>query len=189
MTVSAPTTDNYAAGLLTGIAAVQALVNAPTNQAVKAAQIAQLNALQIQAVDHFMGTYWVSADQILATIAIPAGGPKAWATEIARLQGLIAIRQAQVNALIAAGAPVSPVGNEAAQYSTSYPPPMKGYPLTLPDADLYHLQQTLVDFLMTTNIVQASTILATMVGAQTYPYNGYVSNYTYYQYPVEVDSY
>lgn len=176
--------------LLNEIAVVQttlalSMAASPNSQALAA----RLNQLQIQAVDYFMGSFWVSADQILATIPIPAGGPVTTTKEITRLQGLIAIRQAQVNTLIAAGIPVSPVGNEAPQYSTGYPPPMSGYPLTLPDAVLYALQQQLVDLLMTTGIVQASTILATMTGTQTYPWNGYASNYTYYQYPVEVDSY
>jgi hypothetical protein len=167
--------------LLNAIAAVQTLVNAYANPAAQASLLNELNRRQIEAVNYFMGSYWVAADVILATISIPSGGSLATRNEITRLQALITNRQNQVNTLIAAGIPVSPVGNEASQYSTAYPPPMSGYPLTLPDSQLYSFQMQLVNLLMATSLIPASQILSTMTGTQTYPWNGYISNYTYYQ--------
>lgn len=163
--------------LLNGIAAQQALVNAPTNQNVKASQLAQLNALQMEAVDYFMASYWVSADQILATMPPPTTGR--FGGYVSSQLTSIATRAAQVAALIAAGTPVSPIGNLAPQYSRAYPPSNSAYPLQGPDVFLYGLQTQLVDFLMATQVTPAWQILATMTGAQTWPYN-YVSNYTWY---------
>ena len=54
--------------VLNAVAAQQAVVNAAVGPFVTAAQ-AQLNLLQIEAVDYFMQSYWVAADQILATFA------------------------------------------------------------------------------------------------------------------------
>lgn len=72
MTVQAPPTDPAGAALMAQIANVQSLVNSARNERVKSAQIQLLNSLQEQAVDHFMATYWLSADSILAAIPPPA---------------------------------------------------------------------------------------------------------------------
>jgi hypothetical protein len=163
--------------LLNAIATLQAAATAaPSNLSLAAA----LNAAQIAAVDYFMASYWVSADQILATFApIPVNskvGPFITASLAA-----ISARAATVAALVAKGLPTITLGNQAPQYSVAYAPPNAGYPLTTPDVFWYQLNTQLVDFLMVNGILSAATILSTMTGTQTYPWNGYVSNYTFYQ--------
>src|ERR1035437_9950386 len=179
------TTNPQAVGkgqsLLDAIAVLQALADAAPNPGQFLAAKAQLNLLQIGAVDYFMGSFWVSADQILATFSpLPfAGKNNAYITS---QLALISKRAALVVALVARGPLPITIGNEGEpQYSRSYPEPMAGYPLTDPDTCWYQLQMQLVDFLMTMGVVPASLILSTMTGAQTYPTNIYTSNYTSYQ--------
>ncbi len=179
MTVSAPTADSGGAAILANVAAVQTLVNAAANPAVQSLLLQQLNALQTQAVDHFMATYWVSADQILATI-VPPTNSRYGAYVTAQLAAISA-RAAQVATIVAAGLPAITMGNVAPQYSVAYP-------LTrVPDTYWYMLQVQLVDFCMANAIVTASQILSTMTGAQTYVFH-YVSDYTFYQSDIEGQS-
>lgn len=161
-----------------------AIANTTQPQAV-ANLNAALVAAQVAAVDYFMQSFWVSADQIIAQMATAPTDLRVISRKelsdansfVNRQLALIAQRQAQVTAAIAAGTPtVNPL-----QYSVAYPPPMAGYPLTLPDAVLYQLQTQLVDYYMAKAILPASLILSTMTGVQTYPWNGYESNYTEYQ--------
>jgi hypothetical protein len=183
MTVVAPTIDVAGAALLVGIAAVQTLVSSGQNLVALPAMQLQLNALQMEAVDHFMATYWVSADSILA--AMPPPTNSRYGPFVTAQLAAITARAAVVAALIARGPLPITMGNQAPQYSRSYPEPMAGYPLTLPDTRLYGLQMQLVDFCMALSILPAAQILSTMSGVQTYPFNGYVSNYTSYQYDID----
>ena len=160
--------------VLNAVAAQQAVVNSAP-PAFIAAAAAQLNMLQIEAVDYFMGSYWVSADQILATFSPLPSAPKYNAYITAQLNA-IAARLAQINQTNPAQySQVITQGNEAPQYSRYSPP----YPLTPPDTYWYQLQTQLVDFLMENGIVLASNILATMTGAQTYAFD-YNSNGKYF---------
>ncbi len=150
--------------VLNAVAAQQAIVNAAPNPIQLAAAQAQLNLLQINAVDYFMGSYWVSADQILATFVLPTTGR--YGSYITSQLAQIAARLAQINQVPAQYSQVITVGNQAPQYPAYMPP----YPNTPPDGYWYALQTQLVDFLMTHGIILASTILSTMSGNQTYPF-------------------
>ena len=166
--------------VLNAVAGVQATVNAaPASSVQLAASLAQLNLLQIEAVDYFMQSYWVAADQIIATFLAPA--VNATATYITALQAvngskfgayitaqlaMISARAAAVAALVAKGLPTSTIGNQGVpQYSIAY------LPYQVPDTYWYQLNTQLVDFLMVTGILPASLILSTMTGVQTYPFN------------------
>ena len=151
--------------VLNAVAGLQAIVNAAPNPIQLIAAQAQLNLLQINAVDYFMGSYWVSADQILATFVLPTTGR--YGSYITSQLAQIAARLAQINQVPAQYSQVITVGNQAPQYPAYMPP----YPNTPPDPYWYQLQTQLVDFLMQTSIVPASLILSTMTGAQTYAFN------------------
>lgn len=173
--------------LLAGIAATQALVTAAKNPASQNALQGQLDLLQVEAVQYFMGSYWVAADQIIANTTVAAAitlwgmGSPVRDQHLAELLARIVSRQAQVNILVAAGTPsLETTGVQPTQYSVAYPPPNSGYPLTSPDVKLYALQTELVNYLMQKAYVLAATILSVMNGAQTYDWNGYTSNYTRY---------
>jgi hypothetical protein len=169
--------------VLNAVAAQQAIVNTAPNPIQLAAAQAQLSLLQINAVDYFMGSYWVSADQILATFSPLPSAPKYNAYITAQLNA-IAARLAQINQTNPAQySQVITQGNEAPQYSRYSPP----YPLTPPDTYWYQLQTQLVDFLMENGIVLASNILATMTGVQTYPFT-YNTNGQYFSDSTEGDS-
>ena len=151
--------------VLNAVAGLQAIVNAAPNPIQLIAAQAQLNLLQINAVDYFMGSDWVSADQILATFVLPTTGR--YGSYITSQLAQIAARLAQINQVPAQYSQVITVGNQAPQYPAYMPP----YPNTPPDPYWYQLQTQLVDFLMQTSIVPASLILSTMTGAQTYAFN------------------
>lgn len=167
--------------LLAAIAATAALSFG--NQAIAASLATQLAELQIEAVRYFMNSYWVSADQIIANTTV-AAAITLWSPRDKRLADLlarIATRQAVVNTLVAAGTPSTVgTGMQPSQYSVAYPPSNSAYPLTSPDVKLYSLQVELVNYLMQKAYVTAATLLATMTGAQTYPWNGYASGYTWF---------
>ena len=150
--------------VLNAIATLQALVNsAPLNLSAAT----QLNLLQINAVDYFMGSYWVSADSILSTFS-PLPTNSKYGSYITAQLNAIAARLAQINQTNPTQYSQALVyGNEAPQYPAYMPP----YPNTPPDTYLYQLQTQLVDFLMANGIVLASNILSTMTGAQTYAFN------------------
>ena len=168
--------------VLNAVAAQQAVVNAAVATFVAPAA-ARLNLLQIEAVDYFMGSYWVSADQILATFSPLPSAPKYNAYITSQLNA-IAARLAQINQTNPTQySQVITQGNEAPQYSRYSPP----YPLTGPDTYYYSLQTQLVDFLMTTGTLPASLILSTMTGVQTYPFT-YNTNGQYFSDSTEGDS-
>ena len=169
MTVVAPTTDPPGAAILAEIAAVQATIAANPKVAAQYAQT--LNALQEQAVDHFMATYWLYSGIVLNTMlglqTVPVNLLVAYNAQVAA----IATRTTKVAAIVAAGLPVITMGNEAPQYSVAYP-------LTqVPDTLLNQLQSGLVDWCMANSIFTAGMVLAACTGAQTYTFN-YVSGYT-----------
>jgi hypothetical protein len=174
--------------LLNAIAAIQTTLN--TISATATQQRLALGvtraALQVQAVDYFMGSYWVSADQILATfstsLTVQACG-RYYGYVQSQLTA-IAARLAQINQTNPTQySHVITMGNQEPQYSRYSPP----YPLTPPDTYWYALQTQLVDFLMATGIVPASLILSTMTGVQTYPYT-YNTNGQYFSDATEGDS-
>ena len=72
MTVTAPPADIPGAALDAQIAVVQALVTANKNPLVLYQNQQLLNSLQMQAVDHYMSTFWLAADVILASYSPPA---------------------------------------------------------------------------------------------------------------------
>ena len=151
--------------VLNAVAAQQAIVNAAPNPIQLAAAQAQLNLLQINAVDYFMGSYWVSADQILAAFA-PIPVNSRYGAYITAQLAAIAARLTQINQVPPQYSQALVYGNQAPQYPAYMPP----YPNTPPDGYWYALQTQLVDFLMTQGIILASTILSTMSGNQTYPF-------------------
>jgi hypothetical protein len=157
--------------LLNQIAAVQAKVSASTGY-FQAALSAALGALQIEAVDYFMGKFWVTAASILATVA-PVRVDAHAAKALVKI-GLVA-------ADLAAYVPPSnaPVGEEF-QYSVQYVP-------TFLQQKLNELQTQLVDYYMATGAMLASNILSTMTGVQTLDDNGqpvvYLGTYTWYGLP------
>lgn len=171
--------------LLNAITALQTAIANTTQPQAVANLNAALAAAQVAAVDYFMQSFWVSADQIIAQMATAPNDkrvmPKKGDAYVTAQLALIAQRQAQVTAAIAAGTPVA----NPLQYSATYPPPMSGYPLSLPDAVLYALQTQLVDYYMAKSYLPASLILSTMTGTQTYPWNGYTSDYTSYQWYID----
>ena len=151
--------------VLNAVAAQQAIVNAAPNPIQLIAARAQLNLLQINAVDYFMGSYWVSADQILATFVLPTTGR--YGSYITSQLAQIAARLVQINQVPPQYSQALVYGNQAPQYPAYMPP----YPNTPPDGYWYQLQTQLVDFLMATSLLPASLILSTMTGAQTYAFN------------------
>ena len=171
--------------VLNAVAAQQAVVSAAVGPFVVPAA-AQLNLLQIEAVDYFMGSYWVSADQILATF-----GASLTASLCGKYYGFVTTQLAAIAARLAQINQTNPTqysqvitqGNQAPQYSAYMPP----FPLTPPDGYWYQLQTQLVDFLMATGIVPASLILSTMTGAQTYPFT-YNTHGQYFSDSTEGDS-
>ena len=179
MTVTASpndTTDIYGQGVGKGTQVLAAVATAQTLAATAKEPFltsvrAQLNLLQIAAVDYFMGSYWVSADQILATFE-PLTVPAKYAGYVNAQLAAIAARLVQIDQTNPTQYSQALVyGNEAPQYSAYMPP----YPITPPDTRWYQLQTELVDFLMTHGIVLASQILSQMTGTQTYPFT-YNSN-------------
>lgn len=151
--------------VLNAVAGLQAVVSGASPAFIVAAK-AQLNLLQIEAVDYFMGSYWVSADQILATFAPLPVNNKYGAYITAQLNAITA-RLAQINQAPPQYSQALVYGNQAPQYPAYMPP----YPNTPPDGYWYALQTQLVDFLMANGIVTAGSILATMTGNQSYAFN------------------
>ncbi len=151
--------------VLNAVAAQQAIVNSASSAFIITAA-AQLNMLQIEAVDYFMGSYWVSADSILSTFS-PLPTNSRYGSYITAQLAMISARLAQINQVPPQYSQVLVIGNQAPQYSKYMPP----FPLTPPDTYWYALQTQLVDFLMTTGVILASTILSTMTGVQTYAFS------------------
>jgi len=150
--VVAPPLDTAGAALLSSIAQLQTVVTAAKTPAIQPALVAQLNALQCQAVDHFMATFWLQAASILSTMI-----PVRVDTRATSMKAVILSVQNQYNAAVAAAL------------------------VTAPSLFTYlnMLQTELVDYYMNTAAFTAASVLSTMTGAQSQPYN-YISNYTFY---------
>jgi hypothetical protein len=150
MAVTAPPLDTAGAALDAQIAGVQALVNqtSPANAAYPA-YVAQLNLLQVEAVEHYMATGWLNAAAILTVYKAPStdgafGGPLTQ-----RVNFLEAFVFFQYNK------------------QGGWTPVVQNY-----EELLYAAQATLVRHIMDTpNGTRAATILATMTGTQTDPAN------------------
>ncbi len=155
MTVVAPPLDAPGAALDAQIAIAQALVTANKNPLVLYQNQQLLNALQVEAVDHYMVTGWLNAATILATYKAPINDPVG------------AALTARVNALqtLTNNAPAMPAGNNgwtslAAEYAQL----------------LYAAQISLVERIMDVpNGTRAATILAALTGFQSFPFE-YVFN-------------
>jgi len=154
MAVTAPSQDTAGAAIEAAIAAVQALVTANTNPAVLAQLQGQLNALQVQAVDHYMVTGWLNAATILA--AYPAPGwdktGQALSARVADLQGFFD------------NAPAMPAGNADGYGSSGWTTIASNYA-----QQLYQAQIQLVEHLVDIGQPTAATILSAMSGVQTAP--------------------
>lgn len=163
MTVVAPTVDIYGAQIDAAIAAVQTLVNATsTSAAVYPQYVQQLNFLQMQAVDHYMVTGWLSAVVILTTYQ-PATRDKTGQTLLARVVFL----QNLFN-----NAPPPPLGNSEGYGGAGWVTVAQNYAVAL-----YAAQITLVEHLMRTTVygTPAATMLANLTGFQSFPFE-YVFN-------------
>jgi hypothetical protein len=151
MTVTAPPLDTQGALLDAQIATVQALVTANANPAVLYQNQQLLNALQIQAVDHYMSTGWLNAGTILATYTAPVGDKTGAAL-------LKLVTDAQT--LVTNAPPADPRADGIVS------------PLEVYQQYLYQKQTELVDYIMTTPAgTRAATILANLTGFQSFPYD------------------
>jgi hypothetical protein len=162
MTVAAPPLDTAGAALLSDIAQLTTLVNGAVNSARWPSMVAQLHALQRQAIDHFMATYWVAADQILETM-VPTGQDAHTSKDLLTIASLQAQSDAYVQTQVA----------NYPQYSISYPNNQYA-------TQLYAVQMRLVDYYMDKGLIFPGLILSTMTGVQSRPFN-YISDYTFYQ--------
>ena len=189
MTVVAPPLDTAGAALLTGIAAVQALVNANATPALQSAQVQRLNDLQVQAVDHFMATYWVLAARILSTFFTPVP-LSSWDFSMVSMtfdNGTYYFGGLFPGTLFGLGPQDPKAAQLVAQIAYTQAIVTSGKnPATQPYyAQLLNESQShLVDYCMASGAITAANILSTMTGVQSLPFN-YVSNYTYYQADIE----
>lgn len=157
MTVTAPAADTAGALLDAQIATVQALVNATAaSSPVLPRYQQQLNALQVQAVDHYMVTGWLNAATILATYAAP-GWDKPGQTLTAR----VAFLQNLTN-----NAPAPLPGNVQGYGGAGWVTVAQNYA-----AALYAAQVALVEHLMDVpGGTSAATMLANLTGVQSFPF-------------------
>lgn len=156
MAVVAPPTDIPGAALDAQIAVMQALVTANRNPAVEYQLQQQLNILQVEAVDHYMVTFWLSAASVLALYSAPS-----WDRPGQLITARVAYLQGLVN-----NPPVMPPG-DASQYGGS------GWTSIASAFQqmLYAKQIELVEHLM--NLpggTTAATILSSMTGFQSQPF-------------------
>lgn len=157
MTVTAPPLDTAGAALDAQIAVVQALVNANKNPAVLAANKQLLNQLQVEAVDHYMVTFWLDPTVILATYQ-PLATDKIGQSLLARVVFL----QNLVN-----NAPTMPTGNADGYGAAGWTTVLQNY-----QSQLYAAQVALVERLMDCpGSTSAATMLANLTGFQTRPYD------------------
>lgn len=155
MTLVAPPLDYSGAALLAAIVQLRIAVGINSNPLTFTALAQQLTTLEREAIDHFMATYWCIASRILAQM------PPIIVDKNAAIM-LTAITTAQTQ-LAAAGS--GPTASWYAQY-------------------VNQLQTQLVDYYMNTGAITAASILNTMTGVQSLPFN-YISNYTFYQADIE----
>lgn len=150
MTVTAPSLDTQGALLDAQIATVQALVTANFNPRVLYALQQQLNALQVQAVDHYMVTGWLNAGTILAAYT-----PPNWDKVGQGMKTRVAFLQA-----LTANAPAMPAGNDGwTSLAVSY------------GELLYAKQIELVEHIMDfPGATSAATMLAALTGFQSFAF-------------------
>lgn len=155
MTVTAPSQDAPGAALDAQIAAVQALVTANTNPLVEAQLKAQLNQLQVEAVQHYMVTGWLNAgSSILSTYSAPS-----WDAIAQQLAARVAALQSSYD-----NAPAMPPGNANGYGSGGWTTIKANYL-----QQLYQAQMQLVGRLMDIGQPTAATVLAALTGVQTAP--------------------
>lgn len=154
MAVTAPSQDTAGAAIGAAIAAVQALVTANANPRVLAQLQGQLNALQVQAIDHYMATGWLNAAAILVAYPAPRWDKvgQALSARVADLQGFYN------------NAPAMPPGNADGYGSAGWTTIASNYA-----QQLYQAQIQLVEHLVDIGQPTAATVLANMTGAQTDP--------------------
>ena len=158
MSVVAPPQDIYGAQIDAAIATAQALVNATSTSSIVYPQYVQLlNQLQMQAVDHYMVTGWLSAVVILGTYQ-PATRDAIGQTLLARVNFL----QNLFN-----NAPAPPPGNAEGYGGSGWVTVAQNYATAL-----YAAQITLVEHLMRTTVfgTSAATMLANLTGFQSFPF-------------------
>lgn len=179
MTITAPPPDIAGAALDTDIATVQALITgglvsftadstlitadelltvdyfvAARNDFFQYSYQQLLNHLQVEAVDHYMVTGWCSADRILQTFAPPTDP----------ITQTLAARVADLAALVA-NAPAALPGNAAGYGSAGWTTVLQNY-----QQQLYAAQISLVERMMDVAAPTAASILATMTGVQSFPF-------------------
>ncbi len=156
MTVIAPPPDTAGAALDAAIATAQALVNkTPQSSVLYPQYFAQLNQLQVQAVDHYMVTGWLNAAAILQMYSPQPGDAagKLLAARVTFLQNLFN------------NAPPPPPGNVNGYGGSGWVTVAQNY-----QQQLYAAQIALVERIMSyPGGTSAATILANMTGAQTDP--------------------
>lgn len=150
MAVTAPPLDAGGAALDAQIATVQALVNANSNLLTLYQLQQYLNQLQVNAVDHYMTTFWLNAATILATYSAPV-----WDKVGQVLTARVASLQTLVN-------------NAPANNPTN---PVTANPLSNYQQQLYQAQMELVNRIIDVpGGTSAATILASMTGFQSQPF-------------------
>lgn len=154
MAVVAPSTDPAGAAIDASIAAAQALVNAARNPLVLAQYVAQLNQLQVEAVDHYMVTGWLNAATILQSYQ-----PPAWDRTGQTLVARVAFLQGLVN-----NPPVPPPGNADGYGASGWVTVLQNY-----QQALYAAQIVLVEHIMDLpGGTAAATMLANLTGVQSF---------------------
>lgn len=157
MTVLAPSTDPQGALIDLSIATLQALVTANKNPLIEYQLQQQLNAIQVQAVDHYMVTGWLNAATILLTYSAPA-----WDKVGQTITARVAALQTLYAKALAAG---MPAGNKDGFGSAGWTTIASAYA-----QQLYAKQIELVEHLMDLpGGTSAATMLATLTGFQTTP--------------------
>lgn len=158
MAVVAPITDPTGALIDWSIATLQALVSANKNPLVEYQLQQQLNALQVQAVNHYMVTGWVNAgSNVLATYSAPS-----WDKVGQTITARVAFLQNLYN--VALVTPM-PVGNANGYGSAGWTTIASAYAQAL-----YAKQIELVEHLMSLpGGTSAAVMLANLTGVQTAP--------------------
>jgi hypothetical protein len=165
MTVVAPSQDTGGAALLAQIATVQALVTANANPLVLAQLTAQLNQLQVEAIDHFMVTGWINAATILETYTAPA-----WDSVGQALTARVAFLQALYE-----NAPAPLPGNAEGYGTAGWVTVAQNYA-----QQLYAAQISLVEHIMALpGGTPAATMLANLTGFQSFPFEYVFSSVGY----------
>lgn len=156
MTVTAPPPDVPGAALDRQIATVLALITAGNNPRTLYGLQQQLNALQVQAVDHYMVTGWLNAATILQTFTAPP-----WDRPGQTIKARVAFLQNLFN-----NAPTSPPGNANGYGASGWVTVAQNY-----QQALYAKQIELVEHIMSLpGGTTAATMLSNLTGSQSFPF-------------------